>query len=303
MMMPPFLKKASALALVPAVLCLSADVPLRADEFTAAQKKLVRSLCGSGRYFECIAETKRLMHYDRDGSMTCEYRFLIGASFYMGGQYRSALKWGGDGDCGKGDARAKTLLAMTFLRLGRHGEALDALRAAGGEIKDPAHRFRVLSLTIEAALRGDDRGAMKEAIGGAGLLMNGDRAFAGLRGVAERYLDGGEKSPALAVVMSAAVPGAGQVYAGMAFEGALSFLGVAAAGVGSWFAFRAGRRDLFYLGLFFGGLFYTGNLYGAYNAALRWNRDRGGNLIREMRAAGVPEYDPMRDLGGAGVMR
>ena len=83
-------------------------------------------------------------------------------------------------------------------------------------------------------------------------------------------------------LLSAFVPGAGQLYSGRAGDGAYSFLTVASTGLVTWwFASDLGKRDPTYVKVSIFGvitaLFYAGNVYGANTAA------RDYNLLQERR--------------------
>jgi hypothetical protein len=275
----------------------------QAAGFIEGQRSLVRKLCGGGDYFGCITETRRLMQYDRGGS-ECEYRFLIAAAYYRGGQYRSALALEG-GACGA-ETRERALLAMSYLRLGDYGASAAMLGPLSYESVEPAQRLSLLALRIELAVSGGRPPGgrpLQLEIADAAPFLGDDAAFIRLVRLADGYLDVGRKSPALSVALSAILPGAGQVYSGMPLEGLLGFIGIAAAGTGAWLLYRGGRHDLSYVCVAFGGLFYAGNLYGACNAANRWNSLRDRRFIEGVRGGISPEYDPLRDLGGSGVMR
>jgi hypothetical protein len=90
------------------------------------------------------------------------------------------------------------------------------------------------------------------------------------QGISYRY-------PVLGGILSAVIPGSGQVYSGKYFSGLISLLGVAAAAAGTWYYNEKGNREFTYSLGFFTLLFYTGNIYAGYNSA------RGRNLDEEKR--------------------
>jgi len=110
-------------------------------------------------------------------------------------------------------------------------------------------------------------------------------------------------SPRLAAGFSALLPGAGQVYAGRRGDGVLSFLAVAGAGAASVLSFMYGYNDLGGMFAFFSGLFYGGNIYGAWNSARRSNRDRWNGFRDRIREDHIPSYDPDIDLRRHGFIR
>lgn len=90
------------------------------------------------------------------------------------------------------------------------------------------------------------------------------------------------RSRLASTLLSALVPGAGQIYSGRAGDGAYSFLTVASTGLVTWwFAAEHDKHDPTYVKISIFGvitaLFYAGNVYGANIAA------RDYNLLQERR--------------------
>ena len=83
------------------------------------------------------------------------------------------------------------------------------------------------------------------------------------------------KSPFLAGMMSAALPGLGRVYAGKPAEGIVSFLYMAAFGFTSYDFYRGGglRSPLFIISATVTSVFYAGNIMGSVVAARRVNNE------------------------------
>jgi len=87
----------------------------------------------------------------------------------------------------------------------------------------------------------------------------------------DRHLELPRKSPALAGTLSAVIPGSGQVYAEHYGDGVTSFIvnGLFIAGT-----IVAIRQENYPVAAIVGGIglpFYIGNIYGAANAATKWN--------------------------------
>lgn len=82
-------------------------------------------------------------------------------------------------------------------------------------------------------------------------------------------------SPALAGIMSAAVPGLGRIYAGKTAEGIAGFLYVGAMALTTWdFYNRLGPRNGFFISsAAITGVFYIGNILGSATAARRTNNE------------------------------
>lgn len=92
------------------------------------------------------------------------------------------------------------------------------------------------------------------------------------------------KNPALALGLSAAIPGLGKVYTRNYTDGLIVFSIVA---VNAWQAYRGFRKEgrTSVYGWFFGsisGAFYLGNLYGATKAARKYNRNKIENIHEQV---------------------
>lgn len=101
------------------------------------------------------------------------------------------------------------------------------------------------------------------------------------------------KRPMVATFLSGALPGAGQLYAGQKKE-AFSALLVNAIFIGG--SIYAARNEqwatLGVLG-FFGLGFYTGNIYGAADAAIRHNRGVRDDILEQMESEGMGPGQPL----------
>ena len=119
------------------------------------------------------------------------------------------------------------------------------------------------------------------------------------------------RSRALATILSALVPGAGQLYSGRAGDGAYSFLVVAGTGLITWwFASDARHRDRTLVKTAILGttavVFHAGNIYGANIAARDFNRlqesryiAQADELLSHIRLAPeLPWPAPGRTTGG-----
>lgn len=96
------------------------------------------------------------------------------------------------------------------------------------------------------------------------------------------------KRPGVASFLSGALPGAGQLYAGQPREAASAFLVNALFFTGMAYAAREEAWPAFGVLAFFGLGFYSGNIYGAADAALRHNRG-----VRDDVLAGFGEPMPV----------
>ncbi len=80
-------------------------------------------------------------------------------------------------------------------------------------------------------------------------------------------------SPTFAGIISAIIPGAGQVYCKRLGDGIVAFLLVGALAYSSYYYYKNGPSEMFYGSLFFNVLFYFGNIYTAYGSAHKYNKN------------------------------
>ena len=75
------------------------------------------------------------------------------------------------------------------------------------------------------------------------------------------------KSPYLAAVLSAVVPGSGRAYAGRPWDGLMGFMTVALTATAAYSGLSANRPVEGSIFLSFATIFYAGEIYGAWRAA------------------------------------
>ncbi len=91
------------------------------------------------------------------------------------------------------------------------------------------------------------------------------------------------KSPAVAGIMSAIIPGSGQIYAGRFYDGMVSFL------LNASFLYLAAegfRTENNSAGLFFGIIelgWYSSNIYGAINSAHKYNKEVKDDFVKGLK--------------------
>ncbi|MDI6851196.1 MAG: hypothetical protein QMD82_04595 [bacterium] len=79
------------------------------------------------------------------------------------------------------------------------------------------------------------------------------------------------KSPFIGGLLSAAIPGTGRIYAGRAFDGALSLIINVSTGYLAYRAYKSGGKLEFYLYSTLFLIFYLGDIYGSYVAVNEYN--------------------------------
>jgi len=287
----------------PAALCVSfltaltlllpayaATAPLAEDAFLARQKSFIGRLYTEKDYFNCIAETRRLISRFPGLSQTADYLYSIEMNYFLWGQYKTAAA---RYEHTPGASFRRALLgAEAYGALNRHDRALEIL---GGLEK------KALSLEERRAvlLRSTDHLLYKAEYGAALLKARSwsadfpdDTAVSSLARDLARYRELPFKSPALAAGLSALLPGAGQLYAGRPRDGVISIVSLGVLTAGSLLSFRRGNRTAgASLGVM-AALVYGGTVLGARNAAEARNRRVHGSYQDSLRRDHIPPYAP-----------
>ncbi len=272
------------------------------DGAVTRQKRFVRQLFSEKRFFDVIAETKRLRSVDSRIGSRPDYDFFIDINYFLGGQYRSVAR-SISARPGPPDVRSRVLLSQSYLRLGMGALSLRAVRGIGyGEVAVPS-RYRLLARKAEAYASCGMYRELAAECEAAGPYVPEGEMIALLRIEAERHATLQRTSVPLAVALSIFLPGAGQMYAGKYISGIVSLLGVAAMAGGAVLFYRGGRRELSYTFIFFSSLFYIGNIYGAFNAAHAANEDREREFRGSLGRTRIPAYDPGAEVRDNEVFR
>ncbi|MBN2159832.1 MAG: hypothetical protein JW807_10585 [Spirochaetes bacterium] len=271
-------------------------------EFISRQKKFIRELFSEKRYFDAIAETRRLIAHGHGSRMRDDCNFFINVNYYLGGQYKTVVN-NIAGMPVPPDTRSAVLLSQSYLRLGMNSRGLGAIRGIGYDSVSGPGRYPLLARKAEAYIACGMYRELLEEIREAEGYLPGHDTLAMLREEVERYRRATRVSAPLAVALSVFIPGAGQMYAGKYLSGVLSFVGVAATAAGAFLLYRQGSKDLSFTCIFFSSVFYLGNIYGAYNSARHANEEREITFRDSMKRGCVPAYDPVPDLEGNRAMQ
>lgn len=193
------------------------------------------------RTFQAIAQQHR------DEALGLEAAFLLGETAFLQAQYPQAIRELHPlaeryGQMPAGE-KARYRLGWAYLRTRQWAEAVQAFAA----VDAASPLFPSASALTEAA------------------------------GQAEAQP---RKSPALAGALSALVPGTGHVYTGRFRDGVIAFLLNGAFLVAGLEAVAAGNEAAAGLLFFFEAAWYAGAVYGAVNAAHKWNRDQEARWLQ-----------------------
>lgn len=241
------------------------------------QMSLGDAFMAEGDYYRAITEYKKLTFLFPDSERLSEAHYQIGMAYYRGKDYSSAVK---------SFAKVRQLYTasnyssaafyegLSYSKLGRPDNA--ALSFERSRLFDATHPDAAnaqLGLSLNALEKDnvtDSRAKLDE------FLVNypEDKRVPGVQasfGLLDEYESQPRKSPALAGIMSAVIPGSGQMYAERYKDGLMAFMvnGLFIAGT-----VAALDDDNYALAAIVGGVglpFYLGNIYGAANASRKWN--------------------------------
>lgn len=289
-------------------LVFAAALPVAADDacnqapFTAKkQLEFTRGLLDDAEYFRAVGEGRRYLSFYESCGRIDEARLYIGLAYQRAEQWDRAaevFRSMAEGASGPTAAMAHLALADTLFRQGRYELAAAEYSAFAAKVTDPAYsgyaRYREGFAYFIG--RAPDKAAT------AFRLVSDDAPEKGRAERMQKSLaladDLPYRSPTLAGVMSAVLPGAGQVYTGRWVDGVISLIVNAGFGFG---AYEAYRRDLpvvaTMVALFEVG-WYTGNIFSAVNYAHRYNERAYEGYQREWMQRELVERDWASEAAG-----
>lgn len=252
------------------------------------QMTLGRAFMAEGDYYRAITEYKKLIILFPDSEHFPEALYQIGLAYYNGKDYESAAK---------SFAKVRQTYSanhfssaafhegLSYQKLGRDDAA--ALAYERSRLFDASHPDAVnahLGLVLNAA-ENDDITKVRSEL--HDFHINYPEKVSvpvtlELYSLIDTYEARGKKSPALAGTMSAIIPGSGQIYANHYKDGLMAFVvnGLFVAGT-----IAAIDNENYALAGIVGGIgvpFYLGNVYGAANAAQKWNFSLTRNLRNDL---------------------
>ncbi len=253
---------------------LSTPLSLFPESFPEKQKLFIGKLFGEKRYFETITETRRLISFLGEFPEKRSYEYFILGNYFLGGQYKSVI-FNINNFSRDLNASEKLLLSRSYLKTGLYHESYSVIKGQeyGGNREV---NFTILRGKVEPLLLLGENDLLRKCINEADRSLQTD-LYRDFKKDLLNFDKISYRSPALGGILSAALPGAGQVYSGKYLSALISLLGVAAAAAGTRYFYEKGNREMTYTFGFFSLLFYTGNIYSGYNSA------QGRNLSEEKR--------------------
>lgn len=265
---------------------------LNAREYIPKQKKLIRAFFLSGQYFECIAETRRLM-IALPESYIEEYTSFIHLNYFLGGQYRTVIEQLEETERVNHRFPELILLSHSYMQLGRSREALSVLAPWSYESCLTQRRMRDLFFgRMEAHLREEQYDEAIQEIRRFRPFSADQSMTVQMEQDIAAYRERGMKSEWASVFFSSVLPGSGQLYAGRFRDAAITLAAILACSYGAYFYHERGNENISLTLAFFSALFYGGNLYGAYNSAVHANRSIAEDFREGISERYIPPYDP-----------
>jgi outer membrane protein assembly factor BamD (BamD/ComL family) len=249
------------------------------DPLTDADQILgfANALFNDGDYFRAITEYKRFLFLHPTDPRAGRVRLQVGLSYQRGQQwddarqtFESIARQHPDAEI---RAEAAYLVGETSFQQGRYAQAIADLRPVAeryGQTPAGERARYLLGWSYLRARQWPEASQTFDSIGTTSPLFPSSRVLADAAREGEHLP---RKSPALAGLMSAVIPGTGHFYTGRFRDGTIALLlngAFLAAGIE---AVSAGNEAAAGLLFFFEAAWYSGALYGAVNAAQKYNRD------------------------------
>lgn len=266
--------------LILALIAIPVNSP--ADDNTAFREKEIRfikELYTGGRYFDCIGETKKITA----GGKKSRVEYFIYSNYFLAGQYSTVINnYTPDLSSDEMHFRSLLLLSGSFMKKGMYDKSYLALKSMDYGRLNEKYNFTMFLRRVEPLILSGDVEKIDSEIEQSEIFLKDSYDFIRLREELQFYSKEGLKSSSFASAMSAVLPGLGQCYSGYPVEGIISLLSVAATAAGGFYMRDAGRKGFSYTLFCFSGLFYGGNIYGAYNTASAANNEIMKNRYRSI---------------------
>lgn len=274
----------------PAPTLHSPAIRLPQDSMLPNQLAFANYLFAQADYQRAIGEYQRFLFSDSSKSLQTYARFMLAEAFYQAGDYRQAER-------AFRDALSIQHYQLAWLGLARSLLAQNRLAAArhyASAITDSALGRQALVLQARSYAQQFDFAASARVL----RTVSNDSLLA-----LAAQLDGARlanRNRLIATLLSTAVPGLGQTYAGRAGDGFYTLLTVATAGITSWYYWQHHQQQdpnylKFGLCAGLGIVFHLGNIYGANIAARDYNQlqqrrylERIESLLRQSDS--MPDY-------------
>jgi hypothetical protein len=262
---------------------------LKQDEFINKQKRFINELYNNKKYFDCIAEARRLLEHKSSASGQDDLTYLIDTCYFYGGQYKTVIsRLQNIHNILKDEWKLPNLflLSHSYLNTGYYDLAKKILYNFNYSDINTGDCSDLFINRAGVLIKNFEYQEILNEIKNANLYFTEFNSFSlfDFKKDIDGYREIGLKSKWLSVSLSAILPGAGQIYSGRIADGLLSLALVAGSAYGALYFYNKKEKPIAMTFTFFSCLFYTGNLYGAYNSAASTNErlnDVFGNSINK----------------------
>jgi len=282
--------------------------PGPSDPLTEANQLLgfAEALFHDGDYFRAITEYKRFLFLYPSDMRAGRVQLQIGLSYQRGQQWEDARKTfeeiaqhHPEADIG---AEAAYRVGETSFEQGRYVQAIADLRPVAERYRHTpiGERARyLLGWSYLRARQWPEASQTFATIDATSPLFSSSRALADAARAGEELP---RKSPALAGLMSAVIPGTGHFYTGRWRDGTVALLLNGAFLAAGLEAVSAGNEAAAGLLLFFEAAWYSGAVYGAVNAAQKYNLDLEEGWLQGLERQHGPNSHSLSRLSPALVL-
>ncbi len=259
--------------------------------------KLGDAFSADGEYYRAITEYKKLPILFPQSRKLDEALFKVGLSYYRGGEYSSALKTFSSVresfSTGGFAAASRYYEGLAYFKLRQYGYANRTLEDLIEQAPASDYAARARAARSAIALEEERIAASREEL--ERLMQDfpqhpsANKAKDALS-LLSGYEQLPERSPVLAGIMSAVIPGTGYAYAGQYGDAVTAFVvnGLFIAGAAT--AAHQKNYSTAYLVGALGLPFYGGTIYGSANAARKWNLGVRAELQHKYYATLSIEY-------------
>jgi len=251
------------------------------------QKKFISELYGSGDYFNAIAETRRLQLYGKDP----ELEYFIYTCYYLAGQYRTVTGQYRPGPDYNKNLPFMLLVSQSFIRVEDFKSAYSSLSPLSYNELEQKAAFNLLLRRVEPLVLSGDFEPLDNELLSARQIMDDYPDYIQLKHDLESFRENQGINPWTGALMSAVMPGLGQLWSGRIIDALLSLASVALPAAGACYMKDKGHNGTAWTLYFFTGLFYAGNIYGGYNSALLQKKEDCKNNHEKLEKK-YGKYDP-----------
>ncbi len=245
----------------------------------AVQLKLGDAFTAEGEYYRAITEYKKLLILFPDSPLADSALFNVGMAYYRGEEYEPAARTFASFrkrfPTGSRTAAAAYQQGLALVRLNLPDQAAEAFEAAEAASAPTSadQRKAVFGKVLAEYDRGNTAASRRDLEHFAEKYPHdaGAKQAATALSTLEQHQELPDKSPLVAGMLSAIVPGSGHIYAGHYGDGITALLLNGLFIAGTIVAVKQENYAIAGVAGLIGLPFYIGNIYGAANAATKWN--------------------------------